>query len=151
LLEFSVDSAEHGVGNERAVLVVGAEPLRPGDEEVLGNERALDAKVVDAGAAGSDIAAGAGLKAPVFGEPVRAAEIESAQIGALHQGGASLHVVVGHAEGHVVAVVVAHTGQRVDNDVSAVGDGFGGGALVLCPDSGCGSQKGNGKERSDET
>ena len=130
------------MGNQRAVLVVRTQPLRAADKEVLAHERPLDAVGIGRRAAGSQIAAPAALNAPAPGEPVGAGDIEAAQVRALQQRRAGLHVVVGHSHRQVVAVVVAHIGQRIDGNISGTGRRCG--ALILGLAQGTQSQHGNG-------
>jgi len=74
-LELPVRSAEEGVGNQVAMLVVGTEPLGAAQEQILRDEGALDRPavgvgVVGAGAAGSQVRAKRAFDAPVLGEPI---------------------------------------------------------------------------------
>ena len=140
------------------MLVVRAEPFRTAGKDVLGDEGPFDELggdvVSEAGAAGAEIAAACALKSLVFGEPVRARDVKTAEIGALVQGWSGHDAGIGHVDGEVVAIVVANAGERIAGDVNAVGwsGGNGGrGYLGLGAGHGMESQNGNGNDRGKNT
>jgi len=113
-------TTEKGVGAERAVLIVRAKPLRARDEELLADEWAVDSGAGQAHTAGAQVVTARTFDAPVLEEPIGSGEIETAEVGALKDVRAGLHVVIGHAERDIVAVVVADAGQRIAGDVCAI-------------------------------
>src|ERR1700733_3581213 len=160
LLKIAVNAANQHVGNQRAVLVVGSQPLRAGGEEVLRHNRPLNPPRLNgirAGAAGAVIGASVPFDGPVLAEPIGAHHVQSAEVGALQQRGAGLHVVIGQANREVKAIVITHPGQRVDDGIGANAGGLTRSALRLGLVLGLsvkrygGDQGGKGKQRGEET
>ena len=87
------------MGNQSAVLVVWAEPLRTGGEKVLPDEWTVNVpRVGSARATGAQVDAARALGGPVLAEPIGGGKIQPAQVGSLQHIRPGLHVVVGHAQ-----------------------------------------------------
>src|SRR6185437_7720855 len=109
-------------------------------------------------ATGADVRPKSAFKPPTPGEIVGSAEVDAAKVGALKSRRAGLHVVVSHPQRKIPSIVVAHPGERVDDDVcgrrrlSGCGRrlGLAGGLLCGQADSRAHGERGDG-QRSGET
>src|SRR6185312_6552661 len=95
-------------------------------EEILAHEGAFDqvvgilSRCPCSRAARAKVGPERCFRSPPFRQPIRAVQGDAAQVRALQQGWASLHVVVGHANRKIEAVAVVDSRQRIDGNISSI-------------------------------